>query len=315
MDYKIILSLLCLCFLGDSIFADQIILQNGHNGYTGCTDTYIKIEGDGTELYPFYYYSNNYDTSITVETSNDDDCGGTYTRALYKFDLSSLSVSSDSITKVTFSSYFIGGFQGVQKTYLYRMIKGWKSDETTWLTPKKGDGMWNPLKDTLGQGGTFTEEDYAETACAAPETWEEYDITEITKFFIDNPDSNYGFIVISDKEINNIQRLYYSSDYPTDTSLRPKLTIEDEIAIKHVPQKILKNKIKFTITHSAINFVIPYTRYFVTITDAQGRTVESFRKNGKNCYEIPVRMLSTGVHFLNINHDHRSETIRFIVVK
>lgn len=293
-----------------AVFADAIVLQNGHNSYTGCTDTYLKITGDGTELYPYYYHSINYDTLPAVETANDDDCGGTYTRALYRFDLSSVPVSSDNITRATFSSYFISGFEGITKTYLYRMTQEWKADEATWLIPGQGREIWNPQNDTLGQGGTFTEEGHVETACAAPGTWEEYDVTAMIKFFIENPDSNWGFIIASEKAINNIQRLYYSSDYADDVSLRPKLTIDGTIAIRHSFPKGFTREKKVIITNSDITITLPATGYHVSIIDIRGRTIRSFGKNS-----IPVDILTKGVHFLCVTHDRTRETVRFIVVR
>ncbi len=314
MDHKILLSFLCIFSLGELIIANEIVLQNGYNGYEGCTDTYFRSEGDGVDM-NFNYIHINYHSDTHLMTANCDGCVCTYTRAAYIFNLSSISVSSDNINKVTFSSYFLGGFQdNGEKTHLYRMIKEWKPDEATWVHAKKGE-MWNPGADTLEQGGAFTEEDAAETGYAQPNEWEEYDITEILKYFLDHPDENYGFIIISDEDYNNVQRLYRSSDFTDTISQRPKLTIEYGTAVTYFPQTGLKDKINLTITNSSVRFSLSFNNSIVTISNAKGRKIVSFRENHRNSYEIPLSMLSNGVHLLNIKYNYRSDTIKFIVVK
>jgi hypothetical protein len=217
---------------------------------------------------------------------------------------------------VTFSSYFLGGFpDNGEKTHCYRITKDWKVDEATWLEAKSGE-KWNPQSDNyMDQGGAYTEEDAAETGYAPDGEWEEYDVTEIVKYFIDNPDKNIGFLIISDEEYNNTQRLYASSDFTDDTSQRPKLKIVHNTPIAYVPQKVYKDKIALTVTNAAINLFIPYTGHRVTICDAKGQTILSFNEIRNNRYELPLTGFSNGVHFLNIHYEQRSESIAFIVVK
>ena len=203
----------------------------------------------------------------------------------------------------------------VEKTHLYRITKEWKADEVTWLMPKAGNKMWNPGEDTLEQGGAYTTDNSAETDYAEPENWEEYDITVMLKYFIDNPNENFGFILISDEEMNNTQRAYASSDFTDDISQRPKLTIETETAITYFPQKGLKNKINLKITNSAISFSLPFNNSLVTVSNAKGQKVVSFEGTYGNSYAIPLGKLSAGVHFLTIKHDNKSATVKFFVIK
>ena len=203
----------------------------------------------------------------------------------------------------------------VEKTHLYRITKGWNVDQATWLIPKSESEMWNPGADTLEQGGTYTTDNSAETDYTEPENWEEYDITVILKYFIDNPNENFGFILISDEEMNNTQRGYASSDFTDDISLRPKLTIETETAITYFPQKGLKNKINLKITNSAISFSLPFNNSLVTVSNAKGQKVVSFEGTYGNSYAIPLGKLSAGVHFLTIKNDNKSATVKFFVIK
>ncbi len=217
---------------------------------------------------------------------------------------------------MTFSSYFVGGFpDNGEKTHLYRITKEWNVDEATWLEAKSGEKWDTQSDDYLKQGGAYTEDNAAETGYAPNGAWEEYDVTKIVKYLIDHPDKNYGFLIISDEEMNNIQRLYATSDFTDDTSQRPKLKIVHNTPITYFPQKGLIHKINFTITNAAINFSIPYNSHTATIRNAKGRNIVSFKENYNKSYEIPLSMLSNGVHFLNIRHNQSSESIKFIVVK
>lgn len=175
--------------------------------------------------------------------------------------------------------------------------------------------MWNPGEDTLDQGGAYTEQDAAETDYAEPENWEEYDVTEIIKYFLDHPDENFGFLLISDEEMNNTQRAYASSDFTDDTSQRPKLTIETETAISWFPQAGLKDRINLHMTNTTMRFSLPFDNCLVRISNARGQTVVSLDGTKGKRYEIPLNTCGTGVNFLTIKYDNRSETVKFYVVK
>lgn len=66
---KKIFSLIAVFLFGVINFADEIVLQNGLNGYNGCSDTHLKSIGDGDRI-PFTLQSDNYHSSITIETAN-----------------------------------------------------------------------------------------------------------------------------------------------------------------------------------------------------------------------------------------------------
>ena len=66
---------------------------------------------------------------------------------------------------------------------------------------------------------------------------------------------------------------------------------------------------------SAISFSLPFNNSLVTISNAKGQKIIHLEESLSDNYEIPLNKFSTGVHFLNIKHDNRSETIKFIVAK
>jgi len=209
----------------------------------------------------------------------------------------------------------LDGFFNDEKNHLYRITKEWNVEEATWLEAKSGE-EWDPESDDfLDQGGAYTEDDAAETNYADTEEWEEFDVTEMVKYLIDNPDKNYGFLIISDEEMNNTQRLYVSSDYTDDKTLRPKLTISDESPIIYTPQKASKSTIMLSVTNEAIRFSVPYEYHHAAICDSKGRTVASFHTNSTKRYALPLEGFSNGVHFLTVRHNQGSESIPFIIVK
>ncbi len=50
-------------------FSEEIILQNGHEGYDGCTDTHFRSEGDGVNM-DFQYQDVNYHSDVVIMTAN-----------------------------------------------------------------------------------------------------------------------------------------------------------------------------------------------------------------------------------------------------
>lgn len=45
MINKRIFSFIALLLVSSAIFATEVILQNGNNGYNGCTDTHLRTHG------------------------------------------------------------------------------------------------------------------------------------------------------------------------------------------------------------------------------------------------------------------------------
>lgn len=102
----------------------------------------------------------------------------------------------------------IGGLKEV-----CRIVKDWDASSVTWLFP------WD------NEGGDFDEEVIASNTNDQKETWEDFEVTELVKCYIDSPDSNYGFLVtFPDDPTIDFGSVAYSSEY-SDISRRPKLTI------------------------------------------------------------------------------------------
>lgn len=68
MFNKTIFSLLAILLLGVMSFA-KVVLQNGLDGYEGCTDTHFRSLGDG-DTQAFEYIDLNFHDEITIMTAN-----------------------------------------------------------------------------------------------------------------------------------------------------------------------------------------------------------------------------------------------------
>ena len=69
MSKKMIFLLIFIFILGVMNSAGEIVLQNGYNGYEGCTDTHLRSEGDGENM-PFCYIHINYHSDTHLMTAN-----------------------------------------------------------------------------------------------------------------------------------------------------------------------------------------------------------------------------------------------------
>ena len=203
--------------------------------------------------------------------------------------------------------YCFGGTVGTDKSTAYRISKDWKIDEATWISAKTGDD-WTEL------GGDYSTENSADAPYAAEGAWEEYNVTLIIRQFLSGtPD--YGILIINDLGEGNSQRLYASSDYSDDTSLRPKLIVNRSTAITYFPQMGLENRLNLKISNNTLSFTLPYNKSSVSINNAKGQIVAQLKGYLNSNHVISLNELSAGVHFLNIKHINGSETIKFIVAQ
>lgn len=70
MVSKNVMALLVILLFGTFVFANEtIVLQNGLNDYTGCSDTHLKSLGDGERI-PFQLQDENYHSNVIIETAN-----------------------------------------------------------------------------------------------------------------------------------------------------------------------------------------------------------------------------------------------------
>ncbi len=86
----------------------------------------------------------------------------------------------------------------------------WEEDEVTWRTPWDDDG------------GDFINNPLDENNNSDVQTWEDYDVTSAVEDFIDDPSSNYGFLIKHTAETVGVK---FISSENSDQEKRPKLTL------------------------------------------------------------------------------------------
>lgn len=185
-----------------------IVLQNGLNGYSGTTDTYLDgfhttfPKGNEAVLNSI---ANQYNPlvrfAIFANEGGPVPAGATITYAglaLYK------------------SSYY---------DYIYRahpMLRDWVESEATWLQAASG-APWN----AQGAGGSGT--DYAASGSPPTSTgwdpeWVVLDVTASVQSMSLEAQANYGWQLLGNGV--NYHKIFRSSEYAANTSLRPKLILD-----------------------------------------------------------------------------------------
>ena len=240
------------------------------------------------------------------------------------FNLSTLpnDIADTNVIKAELALYCItgeiNGTNDVQDTGVARVLsKSWKGGEVTWANADAGNAWTN-------KGGDFGEDDIFKAPFVEANNWENYDVTEPVKSFLTGREPNYGFIIATAIDINEItdfsspDRQYIASDYAASSELRPKLSITYESAgiSNFISSTVLNNKISVTITPQEVKFYVPFQgSYTVTLTDIKGRTITSFNGSGEKLHRIPATKLSNGMHILGITTEGKIAFTKFLFVK
>jgi hypothetical protein len=218
------------------------------------------------------------------------------------------------IKRAELTLFFAGGTDGGEACSLFVAATGWNVSEVTW-THARTDKKW----ESDSGGGDYNLDVFSRAVYALPESWEKYDATAFVKDFYNNPDSNLGFIISTERgEFGNPERSYISSDYTDIDYLRPKLTIEyeDDNAISFSGISMVSGRyITIKQSHSLLQLYIPFEKPYVGIvTDMLGRTVYSFKGDspGTRAYTRP---LHTGIYFLNLQVGEEEATSKLFIRK
>ena len=186
-----------------------VVLQDGLNGYAGTQDTYL--DGSGANI------NNGSKTTMLSSVSNG------VLRPLVRFAIFQSEGGSvpngAAIQSATLSLYRTTIYND---TYtLNRVLKNWKELETTWNKANATTTWTAP-----GAGGSGT--DIAAAADATLTTtgytagWVNFNVTTgVAAFSAGTP--NYGWRVLGNLLYN--LNAYYTREYATDPTLRPKLTV------------------------------------------------------------------------------------------
>ena len=197
------------------IFIFSLIKKPSLTGYTIFESQ--PNQTDGKDAYIRNQSSLNYGTDSVLKVGKT--LAGAETRSLLEFNVSSIPASNTIVSAVI--QLYVSTLNSANITIkAYRLTSSWNETSTTWNNRDESQLWWT--------GGG----DYASTAIdtvviTSANQWYNFTITSTVKGWIDGTNSNLGIILIpatgtSDGTITE----FFSSDYTTDTSLRPKITID-----------------------------------------------------------------------------------------
>lgn len=106
--------------------------------------------------------------------------------------------------------------------YIERIVQNWSQDTIRWMYPASSFNLRMPEV----SGFTSSKKNRILVPATTSATQDvQVDMSEMVRFWIENPDSNFGFRIMLVKEESISQVHFCSSDYP-DAQFRPKLTID-----------------------------------------------------------------------------------------
>lgn len=211
-----------------------------------------------------------------------------------KFDLQDIP-QNVTIKEATLELYYLQGTVGVEKTMLYLLNKSWVDTTTTWLLRDR-DSYWDSF------GGDYDTTISASAPYAAESGWERFDVTSFINQF-NKGEPNFGFILNSDRKDGNTGRLYPSSEYNNDSSLRPKLTVvyDDVVSILNNTTMETASPIRTHLTNGILSIATPYLSSGVlTVYSFSGQEIYSSEFKGTHNH-IDLSIYSKGAYLLTVN--------------
>lgn len=225
---EIAFPILLWMMLGGYAFSETLVLQEGINGYAGTKDNslYADRPSNSNGASPYLY------AGATGESLR---------RALIQFDLNEIPTGS-SVTNVSLQlTVNQAGPPAVdQDVYrLHRLNKDWgegsvvapepggfgeaaQAGNATWIDNFFQQSQWD------SPGGDFVAESSSQTATSRNRgdtvTFSSERMAQDVQAWLDNPNTNFGWILIGEEEGTRNARRFVSSE--GEESQRPQLTIE-----------------------------------------------------------------------------------------
>jgi len=145
------------------------------------------------------------DTELWVGGADGDD-----ERSLIEFSMTSVPSDTDTIISAELQLYCSSVSNDTARDItVHQITSSWDEGTVTWNTKPSHE---------------VAAEDTVSVTSAG--SWYSWDITQLVKDWKNGIKANYGVMLINaDAGTLNIAKIFYSSDYTTDTSLRPKLVV------------------------------------------------------------------------------------------
>lgn len=243
----------------------------------------------------------NYGSNVGLYVGEANDAASV-SRTLIKFDLSSIPTNA-TITSAVLSIYMASEKSGNDRSmYAFRMLKNWGAGSATW-NKRFSSTDW-------GTAGGFDAADCEQTdigsvALVAAEAigWKTITLTAASvQEWTAGTKSNYGLLLKMATETSDQYR-FHSSEYATDTTLRPKITITYTTPALS--------------STGVVNYAFPSGDYLFYLPDgARIRRInreglDSFTGNDNTSIDFKTMLAHKGFYYVakdNSTHVHRDST-------
>jgi hypothetical protein len=169
-------------------------------------DTYISDESSTIN-----YGSNSYIRVMNTSSGNR--------RTLIQFELTSLPEDDMIIDAHVWLYRYGGSLTDSATTNVHKLTQSWTETGATWDT-YDGTNDW-PANNDGGDYDTSIED--TEVVFAGMDRWYSWDITDLTKGWVNGTYQNYGMVFVADFDTD--YHRFLTSDYLSNPSLRPKLVV------------------------------------------------------------------------------------------
>jgi len=190
-------------------FASVLTLQEGVDGYAGTTDNFLDS----------WAMTSNWGDSVYLKVRHAD-----IRKPVIKFDLTGQIPDNSTINSATLAVYAIARSNSNSLTVgSFKILRSWEEGESTWAKAST-EIDWG----TAGCNNTSTDREATAsytTTLATTGTWFEWDVTDMTQDWVDNPTSNKGIALMYVTSSGSVEYMGISSEHP-NLAKRPKLTID-----------------------------------------------------------------------------------------
>lgn len=242
-------------------------------------------------------------------------------RAAIDFDLTVIPEDAK-IQSAKFAIYKYGHYDGyvkADKYVIYAVTSTWAGNGANWIKStsstnwKKpgGDYAVSAPLDTVDYNGSFN-------------GWFEFTVTSAVQSFIDNPSTNFGFIVLVPGGVDSVadgltkdQESYFHSFEATTAAMRPKLTITiDGTQIQQSSTGKDFDRIIIGAYNHSIRINVPLGEtYQISISTIAGKTLSKFSAtHSRQIYAVPG-LLSQGIAVISITRPGATISKSIMIIK
>lgn len=184
------------------------------------------------------------------------------------------------------------------------------SNEQTWyMTAQTGNDDTFALEDA----GDMDIDPVATTLSVETGEWQSWNVTDIIKFYIENPEENHGFMIRSSGDLQ--PHYFYSSDHDS-VEIRPRLLVYTNGAIANKYKILGNNNFKHNIQIKNSDLLFTFqnnTQREIQVFDIKGKMLEQIFDNNKNVSIKNINKYATNIFLLKI--EEKSNSFVFKIAK